>query len=90
MTAPNFEIMLTHVCSVFFFILYPLEFTVAIAECFVDRKTNFTIIEASRDDVLAQKRKDPDPKEAFRYYQAIQSKLIYNDNIFISFWSMFT
>ena len=33
------------------------------------RKTNFTIIEASRDDVLAQKRKDPDPKEAFRYYQ---------------------
>jgi len=36
----------------------------------IKRKTNFTIIEASRDDVLAQKRKDPDPKEAFRYYQA--------------------
>ena len=35
----------------------------------IKRKTNFTIIEASRDDVLAQKRKDPDPKEAFRYYQ---------------------
>ena len=39
----------------------------------IKRKTNFTIIEASRDDVLAQKRKDPDPKEAFRYYQVLQS-----------------
>ena len=33
-------------------------------------ETNFSLIETSREDVLAQKRKDPDTNEAFQYYAA--------------------
>ena len=52
-----------------FLFIYSKIFQVRKDYDLIKRKTNFTIIEASRDDVLAQKRKDPDPKEAFRYYQ---------------------
>jgi len=36
----------------------------------IKRETNFSLIETSREDVLAQKRKDPDTNEAFQYYAA--------------------
>jgi len=36
----------------------------------IKRETNFSLIENSREEVLAQKRKDPDTHEAFQYYAA--------------------
>ena len=36
----------------------------------IKRETNFSLIENSREEVLAQKRKDPDTNEAFQYYAA--------------------
>lgn len=36
----------------------------------IKTETNFSLIENSREEVLAQKRKDPDTDEAFQYYAA--------------------